>query len=590
MGGTLTVINEILDFSKIEAHQLEIENVEFDLHELVESTVKLTASSSLGEEDVEIVTDIGNDVPAHVTGDPTRLRQVLSNLAGNALKFTHSGEVVTSVERIALVGKMARVSFSVEDTGIGMSPDTLAGIFEPFRQADSSTTRRYGGTGLGLSISRRLVELMGGTLTVTSDEGKGSRFSFELFMPVAAAPAHVEPPSLRGVRALVVDDNATNQRVLVGLLRHEGVEVQVASSAEEALAFLRTASGRGAAFNVLVTDVQMPGMDGFQLVKAIRDDAELAATPVVMATSGNRRGDASRSSDLGVAAVITKPLSRREFTRAVQSALNGVQRPGGEAGRKIQPTARHLSVLIAEDNPINQEVARAMLTRRGHTVDVVENGRLAVDAAMRKDYDVILMDIQMPELDGLDATKEIRRRRSSQRPRIVALTANVLPGERERCLANGMDAYLAKPFAARDLFEVLEGEQAVVAPAPVEGQGTRPGGKLIDLDELRADLRAAGIEESLPVLVKLFLRDGPARVDAIQKSVATKNPMTIATAAHALKSAAGAVRASRLMSLLATMERTAKAGDISAAGAQGDAIVAEHRAVREWLESGEWQK
>jgi CheY-like chemotaxis protein len=299
----------------------------------------------------------------------------------------------------------------------------------------------------------------------------------------------------------------------------------------------------------------------------------------------------ARSTDLRISAVVTKPLSRREFTKAVQEALNGSQRPGGDPGRKIQPAARHLSVLVAEDNPINQEVARAMLTRRGHQLDVVENGRLAVEAATRKDYDVILMDIQMPELDGLDATKEIRKRRPGGRPRIVALTANVLPGERERCLANGMDAYLAKPFAARDLFEVLEGDQ--VAAAPVKAAATnvasRRSGALIDLDELRADLRAAGIEESLSVLVKLFLRDGPGRIETIVNAAASGNAASIASAAHAMKSAAGAVRASRLMSMLITMERAAKTGDVRSATAQTDAVVAEHRAVREWLETGEWQ-
>jgi two-component system, sensor histidine kinase and response regulator len=585
----LTVINEILDFSKIEAQQLEIESVEFDLHELVESTVKLTASSAV-ESSVEIVTDVRSDVPMHVMGDPTRLRQVLSNLLGNALKFTHAGEVVTCVERIAGVGKMARIGFSVKDTGIGMSPETLAGIFEPFRQADSSTTRRYGGTGLGLSISRRLVELMGGTLTVASDEGRGSRFSFELFMPVVAAPAAAEPVQLQGIRALIVDDNTTNQRVLGAMLAHEGVRVQCESSGDEGLRALRDAGVAGAPFAVLITDVQMPGMDGFELVRRVRDDDALASTRVVMATSGNRRGDAARAAELRIAAVVTKPVSRRELTRAVQGALSGTARPGGESGQKIQPANRLLSVLIAEDNPINQEVARAMLTRRGHSVDVVENGRLAVEAAARNDYDVILMDIQMPELDGLDATKEIRKRRPAGRPRIVALTANVLPGERERCLANGMDAYLAKPFAARDLFEIVEGENALATSA-VTSSASRPAGKkLIDLDELRADLRSAGIEESLPVLVRLFLRDGPGRVDAILKAVSSRSGPNMAAAAHAMKSAAGAVRASRLMGLLSSMERAAKAGEVAAAVGQADAVVEEHRAVREWLESGDWNR
>ena len=584
----LTVINEILDFSKIEAQQLEIESVDFDLHELVESTVKLTASA-IGDTEVEIVTDIHGDVPSHVMGDPTRMRQVLSNLIGNALKFTHQGEVVTTVERIAAIGKMARIGFTVKDTGIGMSRETLAGIFEPFRQADSSTTRRYGGTGLGLSISRRLVELMGGTLTVSSAEGLGSRFAFELFMPVAAEPPRSQPESLRGTRALVVDDNATNQRVLGDMLRHEGVEVEVVASGEAALRSLRRASGNGAAFRVLVTDVQMPSMDGFELVRRIRDDHEIANTPVVMATSGSRRGDIARSSELRISAVVTKPVSRRELSKAVQGALSGAQRPMADEGRKIREATRHLSVLVAEDNPINQEVALAMLTKRGHRVDVVENGRRAVEAATRKDYDVILMDIQMPELDGLDATKEIRKRRPPGRPRIVALTANVLPGERERCLANGMDAYLAKPFAARDLFDILEGEENVAASPVPKDAASRRSGKLVDVEELRADLRAAGIEESLPVLIKLFLRDGPGRLDNIIKAVATKSAPNIASAAHAMKSAAGAVRATQLMSLLATMERAAKAGDLATAVAQSDAIVAEHRAVREWLEAGHWQ-
>jgi PAS domain S-box-containing protein len=584
----LTVINEILDFSKIEAQQLEIESVDFDLHDLVESTVKLTASSVEG--DVEIVADIGNDVPTHVLGDPTRLRQVLSNLLGNAIKFTHEGEVVTSVERIAVVGRMARVRFAVRDTGIGMSKETLEGIFEPFRQADSSTTRRYGGTGLGLSISRRLVELMGGHLTVTSQEGSGSQFGFELFMPVSPEPARITPPSLNGARVLLVDDNATNQRVLSSMLHHEGVDVEVASTGASAIERLRAASKAGKPFGVVVTDVQMPVMDGFELVRQIRDDEPLASIPVVMATSGSRRGDVARASDLRIATVLIKPVSRREIAKAVQMAMAGTSRGAPEQRGGIEPATRALSILIAEDNPINQEVARAMLARRGHAIDIVADGRAAVNAARAKHYDVILMDIQMPELDGLDATREIRKRKPAAPQRIIALTANVLPGERERCLANGMDAYLAKPFAARDLFEVVEGPLKGTEATSAAATVARPAGKLIDLDDLRADLKAAGIEESLPVLVQLFLRDGPGRIDAILKAVETRSGPNITAAAHAMKSAAGAVRATRLMSLLATVERTAKAGDIATATAQVESVVAEHRAVREWLESGEWQR
>jgi CheY-like chemotaxis protein len=530
---------------------------------------------------------VGLDVPEHVIGDPTRLRQVLSNLLSNALKFTKAGEVVVTVERIAGVGKMARLKFAVRDTGIGMSPETLANIFEPFRQADSSTTRRYGGTGLGLTISRRLVELMGGHLVVTSEESRGSQFSFELFMPIVTEPAAPKAADLRGTRALVVDDSATNRRVITGMLGLEGVETDSTGDAKDALRKLREAQGRGQAFSVVVTDMQMPGMDGLELVRGIRDDEKIATTPVVMATSGNRTGDKQRLSELRIASLLQKPLSRREVTRAIHNALMGKLRVSPEQGQAIQTASRPLDVLIAEDNPINQEVARAMLTRRGHRVDVVQDGRAAVKAALAKDYDAILMDIQMPELDGLDASREIRTHRPAPRPRIVAFTANVLPGERERCLAGGMDGYLAKPFAAADLFAVLEADHADV---PVSVAPSRTSKGLIDLDGLRADLRAAGIEESLPVLVRLFLRDGPVRIAAITAAAKKKNGSELAQSAHALKSAAGAVRATQLMTLLGTLERTAKAGDVLAAVGQVDAIVAEHSAVRDWLEAGAWSK
>jgi CheY-like chemotaxis protein len=419
--------------------------------------VKLAASADT-DATVEIVTDIRNDVPSHVIGDPTRLGQVLSNLVGNAIKFTHAGEIVISVERIAAVGKTARIGFTVRDTGIGMSSETLAGIFEPFRQADSSTTRRYGGTGLGLSISRRLVDLMGGHLTVATNEGRGSRFNFELFMPVVSSPLRAEPMNLRGVRALIVDDNDTNREVISAMLAHAGMTTEAATSGSEALDKVSRATASGTRFGVLVTDVQMPDMDGFEFVERIRGMDNGSRMPVVMATSGNRQGDAARRKELGIAAIVSKPLARRELTRAIQTALEGGSRVATSPANPIERAVRSLAILVAEDNPINQEVARAMLTRRGHTVDVVENGRLAVDAASRTQYDVILMDIQMPELDGLDATKAIRARSPNSGTRIIALTANVLPGERERCLASGMDAYLAKPYVARDLFAVIEDE------------------------------------------------------------------------------------------------------------------------------------
>ena len=446
--GLLEVINEILDYSKIEANQLEIETTEVDLHELVTSTVKI-ASAGLSDRRVAIVTNIGPDVPGHIVGDPTRLRQVLTNLTGNAVKFTHDGEIVVAVERLASEPNVAHLRFAVRDTGIGMSAETAAAIFDPFRQADSSTTRRYGGTGLGLSISRRLVELMGGRLEVSSEVGVGSRFSFELTVPVAAEPVDVPAPRARN---------------------------------------------------------------------------------------------------------------------------------------SIQLVRRALRILVAEDNKINQAVARAILGRRGHSVDVVADGRSAVEAVMGADYDVVLMDVQMPELDGLEATREIRARRPGRRPRIVALTANALAGERERCLDAGMDGYLSKPYTPADLFAVAEGGAGIEFDDAVLTADSRSTGAPLDLDGLRSELSAAGIEDSVPMLLDLFLRDGAEGIAAIVAAADAGDLPALSRAAHSLRSASGAVRATHLASLLATIEADARAGR-QGATSQVAGIVAEHDLVRRWVDT-----
>ena len=583
----MEIINEILDFSKIEANQLEIESAEFDLHELVESTMKI-AAASINEGTVEIVTDIGRTVPVHTRGDATRLRQVLTNLISNAVKFTHAGEIVISVECVANDATGEQVCFTVRDTGIGMTDKTAAAIFEPFRQADSSTTRRYGGTGLGLSISRRLVGLMGGRLEVASEVGVGSRFGFTLAMPgLVHQPAPAES-LLNGVPVLVVDDNTTNQRVMSGMLSGAGCAVDVAGSARAALEMIHRARNEGRPYRVLLSDVQMPNMDGFGLVRAIREDPTIAAMPVVLASSGSRRGDLAYANSLAIAAYLIKPLSRRELARAVQSAL-GVGAAAAPIRRpSIQRALRPLRILLAEDNAINQEVAKALLGRRGHLVDVVGDGRAAVAAALAEDYDVVLMDLQMPVLDGLDAAREIRAGRPGARPRIIALTANVLDGERERCLSGGMDGYLAKPFAAADLFAVVEDDRVYHddLPAPVLKRVTK--GAPIDLDTLLADLRDAGIEEMVPSLVLLFLRDGPDRVAAILAAMDAGDMDALGRAAHAMKSSAGALRATRLMSLLGAVEASAKTGS-AATRASITGIVDEYDAVRRYLDSEAWK-
>lgn len=584
----MEVINEVLDFSKIEADQLEIEITEFDLHELVESTVKIAAAGA-AESSVEIVTDIGKDVPIRTAGDSTRLRQVLTNLIGNAVKFTHAGEIVISVERVASEASSGQLCFAVRDTGIGMSPESAVAIFEPFRQADSSTTRRYGGTGLGLTISRRLVELMGGKLDVSSELGVGSRFSFALSMGKAAERAAVATSLLTGVKVLVVDDNTTNQRVMSGMLSAAGCVVHVAADAPAALEMLQRAANDGHPFRVLVSDVQMPVMDGFGLVSQLREDPSIAGTPVVLASSGSRRGDLAYANSLGVAAYLIKPVSRRELARAVQLALGvGAAAGSGQPRASIQRATRVLRILLAEDNAINQEVAKALLARRGHSVDVVADGRAAVRAALAKDYDVVLMDLQMPELDGLDATREIRAERPGPGPRIIAVTANVLAGERERCLVGGMDGYLAKPFVSADLFAVVEDNRLHHDDLPTAVLETVAATTPIDLQRLLGEMREAGIEETVPILIKLFLRDGPERVAAIVAATKACDLHALARAAHAMKSSAGALRATRLTKLLSAVETAAKSGD-SSTMSNIPGIVAEHDTVRRYLDSEAWK-
>ncbi|MEK7402212.1 MAG: response regulator, partial [Gemmatimonadota bacterium] len=419
----LATINDLLDLSKIEANQLELEAITFDLHHVLHSAVRLFMPRA-DEHGIELVSDVAPDMPQFVRGDPHRLRQVLSNLVGNAVKFTHEGEVVLSARRED-GDRSPRIVLAVRDTGIGIAQANIDRIFEPFRQVDASTTRQYGGTGLGLSIARRLVELMGGGLRVTSTVGKGSEFAFTVDLPATAAPANAQPQNmgLVGVRALVVDDHPINRRTISDMLRWAGCEVEDASAADSALASLRKAAKASAPFRLLVSDVQMPGRDGFQLAADIRADAALNTTRIMLLTSVGKRGDGQRSRDVGVAAYMMKPVSRVELVEAAVAALRD---SGGHAlvtRHTIDETRRRVRVLLTEDNPVNQEVASSMLRKRGHEVIVAGDGRVAVDHIKAGDtFDVILMDLQMPELDGHLATKAIRS--LGCKTPIIALTAN----------------------------------------------------------------------------------------------------------------------------------------------------------------------
>ncbi|HEX7939818.1 MAG TPA: response regulator, partial [Gemmatimonadaceae bacterium] len=572
----LATINDLLDLSKIEANQLELETIAFDLHHVVFSTVRLLMPRA-SEHGIELVSDLAADVPQFVHGDPHRLRQVLTNLVGNAVKFTHEGEVVLSVRRDG----GDRISFSIRDTGIGIAQANIDRIFEPFRQVDASTTRQYGGTGLGLSIARRLVELMGGALRVTSTVGKGSEFAFTTAMPVAPTPTgeRMRAMGLAGVRALVVDDHPINRRSIGDMLRWAGCEVEDASSADTAIAQLRSAAAAGAPFRLLVSDVQMPGRDGFQLATDIRADASLRNTRVMLLTSVGKRGDGQKSREVGVTAYMMKPVSRVELLEAAVTALRDTGSQALVTRHTISEARRRLRVLLAEDNPVNQEVASSMLQKRGHEVVIAGDGRVAVDHIQRGEkFDVILMDLQMPELDGNLATAEIRKL-GSQTP-IVALTANALPGERERCLAAGMNGYLSKPFKAHELFAVVEDWETPALSAPATpGEGGPP----VDLASFNAMLVDAGIESAGLQMLQVFIDYSSERAPLLRQAAARPDNTEVERIAHSIKSSAGTIMAGALARLLSELEASAQAGDAAKVQSLATEVDAEHAKVVAYL-------
>ena len=463
----LTVINDILDFSKIEAGKLDLEFVDFDVRDTLESAMK-TLAVRADEKGLELLCEVTPEVPEVARGDITRLRQVLLNLVGNAIKFTNEGEIAVKVRQGARDGSELVLHFTVSDTGIGIREDKQEMIFDPFTQADSSTTRKYGGTGLGLTISSRLVRMMGGQMWVESEVGRGSHFHFTVRLQIAdhkevkvGSPA--PPEVLRGVRVLVVDDNQTNRRILEGMLRRWEMIPVLAESGKQALAELTSAGSAGRAFGLIVADMHMPGMDGFELVEHIREKPELCTATIMMLTSAGHRGDAERCQKLGVSAYLLKPIRQSELREAIAKVLGVREQEGmiplvtryslGDARDRSET----LRILIAEDNLVNQRLVVRLLEKRGHRVVVAGNGKEALAALEKETFDLILMDVQMPEMDGFETTAAIRRNEKSSglHQIIVALTAHAMKGDHEKCLAAGMDGYLSKPIRVQELDEVL---------------------------------------------------------------------------------------------------------------------------------------
>ena len=458
----LIIINDILDFSKIEAGKLELESIEFRLQESLAPTLK-TLALRAHQNGLELTCDFRPGVPEVVVADPSRLRQIIVNLIGNAIKFTPQGEVGLQVSLESRRQDQVRLHFVVQDTGIGIAPEKQKLIFEAFSQADGSTARNFGGTGLGLTISKRLVEMMGGRMWVESVEGEGSAFHFTASLGVgkaAQAPQAVAAVTLAGLAVLVVDDNATNRRILEEMLSHWGMQSTLAESGAAALAWVQQSPYP---FAFILTDFHMPNMDGFTFIERLRQNSLAAAeSKIIMLTSAGQRGDAARCRELGVAAYLTKPIRQSELLDCLVHVL-GTSRSGLESAALVTRHAlreekRKLHVLLAEDNAVNQKLAERLLEKHGHTVTVTTNGREALAALDRETFDVVLMDVQMPEMDGFEATAAIREREQSAGGHlpIIAMTAHAMRGDQERCLAAGMDGYIAKPIRTKELIALLE--------------------------------------------------------------------------------------------------------------------------------------
>jgi two-component system, sensor histidine kinase and response regulator len=465
----LSIINDILDFSKLEAGKVALENLPFDLRKSLGSVMKMLVFRAQ-EKGLELILDVDPQVPEAIVADPGRLRQILVNLIGNALKFTDRGEVQVRVGLESEDSDGLHLAFSVRDTGVGIPPEKQNVIFGAFTQADSSTTRKYGGTGLGLAISVQLVSLMGGRLWIESKIGEGSNFQFTICAgraKSALAPRSFDQSRLVGEPVLIVDDNAANRRILEDSVRGWGMKPIAVERAMPALGVLLERRASGARLPLLVTDAHMPELDGFGLVEKIREHRGLDSLRIVMLTSAGQKGDATRCKELGVAGYLSKPFDRLELRDVLISVLEG-KRDAEEANQ--EPVTRHavreqlrsLEILVAEDNVVNQRLITRLLEKRGHRSVVVKNGREAIDAIRGQAFDAVLMDCEMPELDGLEAASEIREQEKAGGVHIpiIALTAHAMRGDRERCIAAGMDGYISKPVKAEELFSTIE---AVIA-------------------------------------------------------------------------------------------------------------------------------
>ncbi|MGH9256269.1 MAG: response regulator [Vicinamibacterales bacterium] len=566
----LGILNDILDFSKIEARRLDLERADFDVRETLGDAAKLLALRA-AEKGLELACHVAPDVPETLRGDAGRLRQVVLNVLGNAVKFTDTGEVVLDVGVEASGPDTVTLHVAVSDTGIGIPAEKQQQIFQAFTQADTSTTRRYGGTGLGLAIALRLVELMQGRIWVDSAVARGSTFHFTaVFDRPAARLARTSAgrPALRGLRVLVVDDNATNRRILQEMLASWHMQPTVVDDAASALETLRRVSATDQRFDAVITDGQMPGVDGFMLARRIRRDRRLHRTPIIMLTSAGRSDEVARCRRIGINAHVVKPVKHSDLfdTLATLLCVPGRRaRPQAGARAAVQRPRRRLRILVAEDNLVNRTLVTTLLRKRGHTVRAVENGRAAVesiDGARDGGFDVVLMDVQMPEMSGFEATQAIRDREGPRGRRlpIIALTAHAMQGDRERCLDAGMDDYLSKPIDVDGLIETVErfGNQVPRTAHPVKSPPSRLPTNVV-FDRHAALAHTGGDDRLLADMVTVFRSDCPSYVRRVGRALKRRDGEALQMAAHGLKGALAAVGSERGRELAAELEQMGRA-------------------------------
>jgi signal transduction histidine kinase/CheY-like chemotaxis protein/HPt (histidine-containing phosphotransfer) domain-containing protein len=595
----LSLINDILDFSKIEAKKLDLEEIPFVLRDDLGDCIETLAFRGHAK-GLEIACHVRPDVPDHLIGDPGRLRQVIVNLVGNAIKFTHAGEVVVHVGARERQADHVVLEFTIRDTGIGIPQDKQARMFEAFEQADTSTTREYGGTGLGLAIAKQLVELMHGEIAVSSEVGKGTTFRFTARFKLQAKSAADRRASqrdyLQGLSVLVVDDNETNRFILQEITSVWGMKPAVASSVDEAVALLEKAHASGQPIQLVLTDMYMPRRDGFALIEWLRARPEHADVQVMILSSGPTAEHRARAREMRVASYLTKPVRQSTLFDAIATAIGPAEASlaasaAAPAAGGQESTIRPLKVLLAEDHPVNQMTATTMFEKLGHTVVVANNGREAIDKINEQKFDVVFMDVQMPEMDGVTATGEIRKREQAAGAHIpiVAMTAHAMKGDREKCLEAGMDDYVAKPIRRKDLAEVLARVVERFLPEALPKREPAPSAtdaseeSRMILDETSLLEECDNDKEMLRRMVEIFDRDARERLPRLREAVHAGTAAAVKQEAHALKGGVGNFYAKAAYDTAYDLEKMGADGNLTNARATLQTLESQLQSLRQKL-------